>query len=317
MKRARYNSLMSTEILVSIVIPTYRRPDRIVRSVESALNQTCACEVIVVDDNGNDTLAQRETEAVLAPYIQTSRITYLVNEVNSNASFSRNQGLKAAQGRYITFLDDDDEIHPEKCQKQAELLDHLGEGYSCCYTSYHKLLSDGSIYHNGESVSGFVYPYALARVIYNGSGSNLLVRTDIARQIGGYDISFKKRQDMEFMARLLKNHKLAYLDEDLFTIHYEIRETPLTYEGLVESDEYWIKVFRSEIDGLPEPQRSLVYQSLALERWRYSLPRHQTKDAMRNLKNYHVSPVVFLRYLKYLVDRVIRKKSYGVKLFKL
>ena len=308
---------MNESILVTIVIPTYQRPERIRRAVNSGFAQDCACEIIVVDDNGKDTPAQKETEAQLRPFIDDGKVVYLVNETNKRASYSRNRGLEIAKGKYITFLDDDDEIHPTKLRKQAELLEKLGEEYSCCYTSYHKLLKDGSVYGNDEHVEGAVYPYALARVIYNGSGSNLLARTDIARSIGGYDISFKKRQDMEFMARLLKSHKLAYLDEDLLTIHYEIRETPLTYEGLVEADEHWIEFFKDEIDALPAEQRDLVYQSLALERWRYSIPRHQQKDAWKNLKKYHVTPGVFMKYIGYLVDRVVHKKSYGVKLFRL
>ena len=306
-----------SEQLVTVVIPTYGRPDRISRAVESCIRQTCPGEIIVVDDNGRGSKAQRLTEQVLAPYIRNNQVLYLINENNMRASFSRNRGLEIAKGKYITFLDDDDEIHPDKLRKQANLLEELGEEYSCCYTSYHKILANGKTYGNDESVSGYVYPYALARVIYNGSGSNLLVRTDIARQIGGYDITFKKRQDMEFMARLLKNYKLAYLDEDLFTIHYEIRENPLTYEGLKEADEYWIAYFKDEIDCLPEEQKTAVYQSLALERWRYSIPRHMQKDAIANMKKYHVTLPVFIRYIGYLLDRRIGKKSYGIKLFKL
>ena len=300
-------------ILVSIVIPTYRRSDRITRSVESALKQTCACEVIVVDDNGKGSEEQKKTEAALKEYIDKG-VLYLVNEENRKASYSRNRGLEIAKGKYITFLDDDDEIHPDKLKKQAELLEKLGESYSCCYTAYHKLLKDGKIYGSDETIQGSVYPYALARVIYNGSGSNLLARNSAAREIGGYDIYFAKRQDMEFMARLLKNGKLAYLDEDLLTIHYEIRENTLTYEGLREADEYWIEVFKKEIDALPAKQRTAVYQSLALERWRYSIPRHMQRDAVANMKKYHVTLPVWLRYVAYLADRVLRKKSYGFKL---
>ncbi len=309
--------MMGNEVLVSVVIPTFQRPDRITRSVESARKQTCPCEIIVVDDNGKGTDAQLQTEAALQEYIARGDVIYLVNEENRRASYSRNRGLAIAKGTYVTFLDDDDEIDPEKLRKQAEFLERLGSEYSCCYCSYHKLLKDGSIYGNDESASGAVYPYVLARVIYNGSGSNLLARTSAAKEIGGYDITFKKRQDMEFMARLLKNYKLAYLDEDLLTIHYEIREHPLTYEGLKEADEYWIEVFRSEIDQLPEAQRRAVYQSLALERWRYSIPRRQQKDAIANMKKYGVTIPVFAKYLCYLVNRVIGKKSYGFKLIRL
>ncbi len=307
---------MGQDQLVTIVIPTYQRPDRIMRAVTSCLAQTCPVEIIVVDDNGKGTEAQKQTESALQEAIACGQVRYLVNETNQRASFSRNRGLECASGEYITFLDDDDEIHPDKLRLQAELLEKLGKDYSCCYTAYHKIVEGGAVYGSDETVSGAVYPYALARVIYNGSGSNLLVRTEEARRIGGYDIRFRKRQDMEFMARLLKDRKLAYLDRDLLTIHYEIRENKLTYEGLRDADEFWIECFRPEIDALPEAQRRAVYQSLALERWRYSIPRRRQRDAIRNLKKYHVTPGVFLKYLFYLIDRVTGKKSYGFKLVK-
>ena len=301
---------------VTIVIPTYKRPDRIVRAVKSALNQTIASkEIIVVDDNGKGSKEAKETEKALESFIRDHTIIYLQNEENSGGSFSRNQGLNIAQGKYITFLDDDDEIDPTKLEKQVSKLEELGEEYSACYVGYHKLLEDGSSYKSNETVNGYVYPYALSRSIYNGSGSNLLVRTSIAKEIGGYDISFKRNQDLEFMARLLKNYKLAYVDEDLMTIHYEIREVKRSYAELVMIDKHFIDTFNDEIDSLPENQRKAVYQIIALERWRYSLSRNAQKDAIKYMKENGVTLNIFIKYIGYLMDRVIGKKSYGFKLF--
>lgn len=301
---------------VTIVIPTYKRPDRIMRAVQSAFHQTVSSkEIIVVDDNGKDTKEAKETMKELESFVRNHAIIYIQNDTNSGGSFSRNQGLEIAQGKYITFLDDDDEIDPDKLEKQVQKLDELGEEYSACYTGYHKLLEDGSSYQSDETVSGFVYPYALSRSIYNGSGSNLLVRTSVAKEIGGYDISFKRNQDLEFMARLLKNYKLAFVEDDLLTIHYEIREVKRSYEDLVEIDKHFLETFKTEIDSLPENQRKAVYQIIALERWRYSLGRHAQKDAMKNMKENGVTASVFMKYIGYLIDRVIRKKSYGFKLF--
>ena len=163
---------------VTIVIPTYKRADRIVRAVNSALEQTVKDkEVIVVDDNGKNSKAQLETEQALKDFIANQKITYLVNEVNRGGSFSRNRGLEIAISKYITFLDDDDEINPKKLEIQMHKLEEMGEEYSCCYTGYHKLLANDVVYKNAEKVEGYVYPYALARSIYVGSGSNLLVKT--------------------------------------------------------------------------------------------------------------------------------------------
>lgn len=302
---------------ISIVIPTYRRPDRIRRAVESALHQTVAeKEVIVVDDNGKGTDSQKDTQFALQDLIDSKAITYLVNSVNRRGSYSRNRGLSIARGRYITFLDDDDEFHPDKLKKQISRLDELGEEYSCCFVGYHKIVQNGTVYTSDEHEEGYVYPLVLAKAIYNGSGSNLVVRTAVANEIGGYDETFRKRQDLEFMARLLKRYKLALVDEDLMTIHYEIRDNGENYEQLSDADDHYLDVFQQEIDALPEKTAKAINQTIALERWRDSIGSEHQRKAFRYLKEAGVTPWLFFRYLCYVADRVIRKKSYGFKLVK-
>lgn len=303
---------------VTIVIPTYKRPDRILRAVESALKETVKeKEIIVVDDNGKDTEAQLATEKELHTLIEEKKITYLVNEKNGGGSFSRNRGLEVAKGEYITFLDDDDEIDETKLEKQIQKLVEKGKEYSCCYTGYHKILENNHVYTSGEQVEGYVYSYALARSIYVGSGSNLLVRTSIAKEIGGYDISFRRNQDLEFMARLLKQYKLAFVDEDLMTIHYEIREVKRNYQDVVDIDTFFLTQFKKEIESLPNKQTKGILDTFALERFRHSLSKKEWRDSLKNLKENQVSFLVFIRYIFYLVDRVVRKKSYGFKAFKI
>ena len=72
---------------------------------------------------------------------------------------------------------------------------------------------------------------------------------------------------------------------------------------------------KDEIAKLPTKQQSLIYQVAGLERWRYGLPRKSKKDAFQILKDNHVSPVLFIRYVFYLIDRMVTKRSYGFKAF--
>ena len=301
------------EDLISVVIPTYHRPDRITRAVESALAQTCDVEVFVVDDNGQGSPEQLATASALTQSGQMARIHYLINEKNGGGSYSRNRGLKQAQGEFITFLDDDDEIASDELTKQRECLRQRGGDYSCCYCSYHRLNSDGGMIRNAETIEGYVYPWTMARSVYVGSGSNLLVRTSSALAIGGYDESFRFNQDLEFLTRLTKKGKLAYLDEDLLTIHYEIREIKRDYPKFLGMDQKYLETFGTEIDQMEAQQRNGVYWTIALERWRHSIPDHMQKDAIANMKKNKVPFSLWLRYTFYLADRVINKKSYGFK----
>ena len=88
-------------ILLSIIIPTYNRPQFLPRAVNSALQQTVEeVEVIVVDD-GSD-------EPVTLP--EHSQLKVIRLSQNSGNAVARNVGLKAAKGQYVTYLDDDDQL---------------------------------------------------------------------------------------------------------------------------------------------------------------------------------------------------------------
>ena len=301
---------------VLIVIPTYRREDRVERAVLSALNQTYPyVKVVVVDDNGKGNDHQLNTEQILGKYIRNNKITYLVNEVNSGGSFSRNQGLFSCESDFVTFLDDDDEIYPNKTEEQVNCLEKLGTEYSCCYSAYDKLLADGIKYLSSESVAGDCYAYALSRSIYVGSGSNLLVRTIVAKQVGGYDISFKKNQDLEFLAHVLKGYLLAYVDKPLFLVHYEIRENNFSNEVLVTAESKFIETFKKEIDSLGKYKAKRIYRIIAIERFRICLGKGKSWQNFVNCLKNDVGVITFTKYFIYLIKRVVTKKSYGFRLF--
>jgi glycosyltransferase involved in cell wall biosynthesis len=109
---------------VSIVIPTYNRANYLPEALESALAQTYPnIEIIVVNDGCTD-----NTEEVLRPYIK--QIRYIKRE-NGGCAAAKNTGLQAATpiasgskatGQFITNLDDDDRIHPEKVERQIEMF---------------------------------------------------------------------------------------------------------------------------------------------------------------------------------------------------
>lgn len=98
---------------VSVVIPTFGRPELLKRAIDSVLAQTMSdLEVIVVND-GDDP----PTIAVLKS-IADSRLRYIVHETNKGAGFARDTGADASLGEWVAFLDDDDEWLPEKLEKQ-------------------------------------------------------------------------------------------------------------------------------------------------------------------------------------------------------
>lgn len=107
------------EPLVSVVIPTYRRPQLVTRAVQSVLAQTLSqIEVIVVMDGPDP--ATRESIAA----IDDRRVKAIELPSNQGGCAARNAGVAQAQAKWVAFLDDDDEWMPQKLERQLEAVKH-------------------------------------------------------------------------------------------------------------------------------------------------------------------------------------------------
>jgi len=101
---------------VSVVIPTWSRPDLVIRAVRSALAQTYGdLEVVVVVDGPGDTTAEELAQ------LTDPRLRVVVLPAKGGAPNARNAGVEAALGKWVAFLDDDDEWLPSKLEIQLKL----------------------------------------------------------------------------------------------------------------------------------------------------------------------------------------------------
>ena len=91
--------------LISIIIPAFNAQSSIERAVSSVLNQTYrSIELIVINDCSFD-----NTSKLLRGFLsKTNKITVIENKTNKGVAAARNQGIDAANGDWITFLDADD-----------------------------------------------------------------------------------------------------------------------------------------------------------------------------------------------------------------
>lgn len=298
--------------LVSVIIPTYKRPDMIARAVNSVLNQTYPnIEIIVVDDNDPSFPERKATEEIMKQYEDNPKVAYIQHECNKNGSAARNTGWRLAKGEYITYLDDDDEISPRKIQAQVECLEALDDSWGACYTAYHTLMQDGAIQKSCTNHSGDVYLRALMRTFYVGSGSNVLLRKKVVDEIGGYDEEFKRNQDIEFMARAFEKCKVAYVPEDLLTIHWEVRTVKRSFEFIESISEFYIDKMESRLQKLSQNDRHRVLAVIALDRAKVALYYKEYKYIFKLLHKYNVSLREVILYISYLCHRFVTKTSYG------
>ena len=106
--------------MISFIIPIYNAEPYLVRCIHSVLKQTTSepLQVILVDDGSTDNSLAIAQEAAR----EEKRIVVLL-QPHAGQSAARNLGLKHAQGEYVAFVDADDTIAPDWCEKHVEAIE--------------------------------------------------------------------------------------------------------------------------------------------------------------------------------------------------
>ncbi len=99
---------------ITVIIPTYNRPDLLPRALESVQKQSWPnLEVLVVDD-----ASRTSAESIVNSFKQSlPNIRFIRHEKNKGVNAARNTGVAEAHGDIISFLDDDDEYLPDAFEK--------------------------------------------------------------------------------------------------------------------------------------------------------------------------------------------------------
>jgi glycosyltransferase involved in cell wall biosynthesis len=109
---------LTSQPFFSIIITTYNRKNILKRTLDSLIRQTDHdWEAIIVDDESID-----DTSSLVLPYTKAnSRFRYL-RKAHSGEALSKNEGIKLASGKFISFLDSDDEYSPRHLQLRKAIL---------------------------------------------------------------------------------------------------------------------------------------------------------------------------------------------------
>lgn len=199
------------EPLISVVIPTYNREKTILRALNSVLGQTYSnIEVIVVDDGSTDTTVQ------ILGNCTDKRIRLICLSRNQGANRARNVGISEAKGEYVAFQDSDDEWMADKLEKQlAYMLQTAVKAVYCPYILFDagKTCIVPECYMDLDICEKNVAE-VLKKINIVGTPT-LMVKRELFSEIGMFDESMKRRQDYEFVIRLVKKEPLGYVEEPL------------------------------------------------------------------------------------------------------
>lgn len=220
---------------ISVVIPAYNRGAAIQKTVDSALAQDLPAEefeIIVVDDGSTD-----DTFSILQSLYGDNPRVRLFSIPNAGVAGARNFGLEKARGEFVAFLDHDDLWLPAKLRLQLQEMER-DAGVGLVHGNWL------GVDENGEAMpppfqmtqqdwwsgkSGHAYPWiwgvAPRRIPRNPiiSMTVPLMRTELVRQIGGFDAAMVPSDDWDLWIRLSHLTRFAYVSQPV--AHYVFHQT--------------------------------------------------------------------------------------------
>ena len=190
---------------VSVIIPTHNRASLVNRAVRSVLDQTYVhFELIVVDDASTD-----NTQDVINSFADI-RIVYVRHSENRGVSAARNTGIKAAQNKYISFLDDDDELLPAFLEKQVDAIKNsdgrVGVVYADLITEF-----DGVYRRSIIKKEGDIHKDVM-RLMFDLPMQTLLIKASCFEVTGLFDEDFTTAEDIDMVIRLSRHFHFIHID---------------------------------------------------------------------------------------------------------
>lgn len=194
----------------SIVIPTYNSYEKLLRAVKSIHNQTFLdYEIIIVDDGSTD-----KTKDLL-PAMKLEKVRYFY-KINGGPASARNVGISQSLGKYICFLDADDEFMPNK----------LSRFYENCLRGAVFLFSDAEYYNEKDDTSSVFS--SKNHMKYGNSFKSLLEQNFIVASTVCIEktvldttkyfdeaLPLKFVEDYDLWLTVANNYQLTYIEEAL------------------------------------------------------------------------------------------------------
>lgn len=239
------------EELVSCIIPSYKRADTLKRAIDSILAQTYKnIEILVVDDNipGDEySIALREK---VNSYDKNCRVKLITQPKHINGAEARNAGVRAAKGEYIAFLDDDDEWLPDKTEKQMAILlsdPELG-GVAGGVTLWKNGVEFTSLSNETIREKDLLYKVLIREIGL--ATSSFLCKKYAYEDIGGFDISLIRSQDLQLFACFLSKFRIFPITNfKTVKMHVESSINRLGERGLAKNKEDFFSSIKDVLDN--------------------------------------------------------------------
>lgn len=141
--------------MISFIIPIYNAEPYLVRCIQSVLKQTTSepLQVILVDDGSTD-----NSLAIAQEGAREEKRIVVLRQPHAGQSAARNLGLKHAQGEYVAFVDADDTIAPDWCEKHVEAIEGVDYVQSGNPRNRYQYTVVWNRLYRREAITGLLFP---------------------------------------------------------------------------------------------------------------------------------------------------------------
>ncbi|MFC7021040.1 MULTISPECIES: glycosyltransferase family 2 protein [Haloarcula] len=202
--------------LVSVVIPTYGRPEFLIDAVQSVVDQTYPeVELVVVDDHSPDPV---EPSLADIPFDELARAEVVRHEENRGGNAARRTGIERSSGEFVAFLDDDDHWDPTLVERVVSVFQAAGPDVGVVMAGTRIVDEDGDeIGRVVPDAEGDVTEGILRGTVRAGSFSRFTVRRSVVDATGLPDERLPSWQDLEWHIRLSARCEYASLRDAVVT----------------------------------------------------------------------------------------------------
>jgi glycosyltransferase involved in cell wall biosynthesis len=220
-------------------MPSHDATAFIDRGIASVLLQSLSdLELIVVDDcSTDDTVAKVEDLASRDP-----RVRLILRRTNGGPAETRNEGVAAAKGRYVAFLDADDVWHPEKLELQIAAMNEVGALLS--YTDFRTINVTSGVTRIRTAPATVSYDMLLRNNVI-GCSTAIYDAATLGKR---YFPRIRRRQDFGLWLDILRDIPLAHRCGGVLT-DYTLRPGSVSSNKITSAMFTW-RLFR-EIERLP------------------------------------------------------------------
>tara|TARA_R110000823_G_scaffold32383_4_gene91338 strand:- start:135 stop:1052 length:918 start_codon:yes stop_codon:yes gene_type:complete len=210
--------------LVSVIVPVYNRAHLVSETIQSILSQTYEpVEIILINDGSSD-----ESLSILREYERRFPTKVrVIDQPNQGQIIARNNGIEAAQGKYIAFLDSDDLWLEDKLERQMPLFE---PGVGLVYSGTEIIDEDGQtirVEPADESITGDIYPQLLIK--NRMTGGTVVVTAEALEHVGLFSTDFKAAENWDLWLRICKVYSARVVRDPL--IKYRIHEDNMSGDG--------------------------------------------------------------------------------------